>query len=149
MKTKQVILFASGLLLFTSLNSCKPKSDPVNHEPDLENRIENNEERIVITEAELEKDRAEFKRTSEIRIEENDRRIEELRAKMATADDRMKAEYNERIDELNERNKKQRERLNDYKGTGNENWEKFKREFNHDMDELGDALKNFGNDNKK
>ena len=29
------------------------------------------------------------------------------------------------------------------------NWESFKREFNHDMDEIGQALKDLTVDNKK
>jgi hypothetical protein len=148
MKTKQVILFASGLMLLTSFYSCKPKNEPVT-EPSIENRIENKEERIVITEAELEKDRAEFKRTSELKMEENDKKIGELQAKAETADERMRAEYKTRINDLKERNRLQREKLGKYNGEGNENWEKFKREFNHDMDELGDAVKNFSIDNKK
>jgi predicted RNase H-like nuclease (RuvC/YqgF family) len=148
MKTKQIVLFASGLMLLSTFHSCKQKHEPV-EKPNVETSIETKEERIVINEAELEKERTEFKHSSEMRIEENDKRIEELRAKTATADNRMKAEYEERISELKDRNRKMKDRLNDDKSKVNENWQDFKREFNHDMDELGKSLKDFSIDNKR
>jgi hypothetical protein len=40
-------------------------------------------------------------------------------------------------------------KLEDYQLNGKEGWEKFKAEFNHDMDELGSALKNLTEDNTK
>ena len=40
-------------------------------------------------------------------------------------------------------------KLDNYKVDASENWESFKREFNHDMSELGDALKDITVDNKK
>ena len=39
--------------------------------------------------------------------------------------------------------------MDDYKAGGKEQWEKFKAEFNHDMDELGKAFKDLSVDNKK
>ena len=37
----------------------------------------------------------------------------------------------------------------DYKADGKANWEVFKAEFNRDMDELGAAIKSFGEKNNK
>ncbi|MFN0047523.1 MAG: hypothetical protein ACKVOU_00200 [Cytophagales bacterium] len=34
-----------------------------------------------------------------------------------------------------------KKKMDDYKEDGKENWEKFKTEFNHDMDEIGNAFK--------
>ena len=42
-----------------------------------------------------------------------------------------------------------KKKLDDYKATGKEDWESFKKEFNHDMDELGKAFKNFSINNVK
>jgi len=39
--------------------------------------------------------------------------------------------------------------MDDYKQDGKENWEKFKAEFNHDMDELGKAFKDLTINNIK
>jgi hypothetical protein len=61
----------------------------------------------------------------------------------------MRKEYRERIAELKSRNEKAKERLNNYNDNNHEKWEDFKREFNHDMDELGNALKDFTVNNKK
>ena len=39
--------------------------------------------------------------------------------------------------------------MDDYKADGKANWEAFKAEFNRDMDELGAAIKSFGEKNNK
>ena len=39
--------------------------------------------------------------------------------------------------------------MEDYKADSKENWESFKTEFNHDMDELGNAFRDLTIDNKK
>jgi len=39
--------------------------------------------------------------------------------------------------------------LDSYKNDADSDWQSFKREFNHDMDELGHSLKDFTVDNKK
>ena len=40
------------------------------------------------------------------------------------------------------KNEELRVKIETYKADGNENWEKFKTEFNRDMSELGEAIKN-------
>ena len=42
---------------------------------------------------------------------------------------------------MEQKNTDLKRRLDDYKQDGKENWEKFKIEFNRDMDELGKAFK--------
>jgi hypothetical protein len=39
--------------------------------------------------------------------------------------------------------------LESYKDEGKEKWESFKKEFNHDMDELGKSIKDLFKDNVK
>jgi hypothetical protein len=39
--------------------------------------------------------------------------------------------------------------MDTYKNDANSNWQSFKREFKHDTDELGQALKDFTVNNKK
>jgi hypothetical protein len=53
-----------------------------------------------------------------------------------------------KIESLEERNRSMRTRLVAYQ-TDQSNWEQFKTEFNHDMDEIGDALQDLTIDNKK
>jgi len=44
---------------------------------------------------------------------------------------------------------KKKVKISKYKNDGNEKWESFKREFNYDMDELGQSLKDLGENNVK
>lgn len=83
-----------------------------------------------------------FKRDSDVKIRENEVRIIELNGK--TSDE----VYTKRIANLELQNKEFRTRLTDYE-KNQSNWDSFKREFNHDMDELGKSLKDFTIDNSK
>jgi len=46
-------------------------------------------------------------------------------------------------------NQKKKVKISKYKNDGNEKWESFKREFNYDMDKLGQSLKDLGENNVK
>jgi hypothetical protein len=52
-----------------------------------------------------------------------------------------------RIDALEQKNKDLRIRITTHDSTQSD-WDSFKREFNHDMDELGKALSDFAENNK-
>jgi len=90
-----------------------------------------------------------FKKEAQERIQKNKEAIAEFKAKMLKEKKEAKAQYKERINELEQKNNKLKDRIADYKEDGKEKWESFKNEFNHDMDEVGKALKDLGNDNKK
>ncbi|MBA3707137.1 MAG: hypothetical protein H0W84_14905 [Bacteroidetes bacterium] len=54
----------------------------------------------------------------------------------------MRTKYDKRINELEQKNKDLKKRMADYnEQDGKSNWQLFKTEFTHDMDELGNALK--------
>lgn len=138
------------ILILTSCDN--RKEEQVIHSDKTEEKVNVNispDENATITDAQLEQERTEFKHNSEARIEENNRKIDELNLKIETSDERMRKEYRERIAELKARNEKAKERLSGYKDHDKSKWHEFKREFNHDMDELGHSLKDFSVDNKK
>lgn len=89
-----------------------------------------------------------FKSQSEAIIRENDVRITELKEKMKKAGKALDAVYAENISKLEQKNRDMRTRIDTYEKSQN-GWESFKREFNHDMDELGQALKDLAVNNKK
>jgi citrate lyase subunit beta/citryl-CoA lyase len=61
-----------------------------------------------------------------------------------------KADYEKRIEELNEKNTDLKMRLDNFKFDSKEKWESFKMELNQDMEDLGTAISNFmTNDEKK
>ncbi len=88
-----------------------------------------------------------FKIETETKITKNEKRISELRIKInksGTAFDKSNAN---RIDVLEQTNKDLRIRMETYDKSQND-WDSFKRELNHDMDELGKALVDFTENNK-
>ena len=89
-----------------------------------------------------------FKTDTEMKIKSNDTFIADLKAKMKTAGKKMDAVYSASIDALEQKNKDLKARLDNYEKNQSD-WASFKREFNHDMDELGQALKDLTVNNKK
>jgi len=81
-----------------------------------------------------------FKTETEIKIRDNNTLIAATRVKMKKTGQIMDALYEKRIDDLEAKNKSMQSRLNAYDANRSD-WNKFKTEFNHDMDELGKALK--------
>jgi len=90
----------------------------------------------------------EFKKETEIKIADNDARIAALKSRKSKSDKLLDNLYERRIDTLEVRNKNLKMRIADFQITKND-WEAFKREFNSDMEGLGEALKSFGENNKK
>lgn len=90
-----------------------------------------------------------FKDESELKIRDNEIRIAELKAKIKKSGKELDALYEKKIDALEQQNKDMKARIDTYEKDKKSDWESFKREFNHDMDELGKALKDLTVDNKK
>jgi len=57
--------------------------------------------------------------------------------------------YQKSIDTIEQRNNNLKLKMDSYKNDANSDWKSFKREFNHDMNELGHSLKDLTVDNKK
>jgi uncharacterized protein YeaO (DUF488 family) len=89
----------------------------------------------------------EFKSEYEAKIQDNENRILELKEKMKKSGKKMDAALTERIEKLEQKNQDLRVRIANFDQTQTD-WQSFKREFNHDMDEIGKALKDLTVDNK-
>jgi len=92
---------------------------------------------------------AAFKSDSELRIIAVDKEIALLKQKMRVAGKKVDASYEESIKALEQKNKDLKNRMDNYSNNAQSDWESFKREFNHDMDELGNAMKDLTVNNKK
>jgi outer membrane murein-binding lipoprotein Lpp len=88
-----------------------------------------------------------FKSDSELKIKDNEIRIAELTVKMNKPGAIFDELYKKNIANLEQQNRDMKARLEAYEKSQT-NWESFKREFNHDMDALGKALKDLTVDNK-
>ena len=85
-----------------------------------------------------------------MKIKENELRIAELRAKIAKPGTGQKSDSmnQNKIVNLKQRNDLLKAKIKTYE-SNHTDWESFKREYNHDVDELGNAFKDLTIDNKK
>ena len=88
-----------------------------------------------------------FKNEAAIKIQKNNDRIAELRVKLAKPGTGLDEQYVIKINKLEQENKDLRVRVDTY-DTTQSNWEEFKREFNRDMNALGESIEDLFEDNK-
>ncbi|HXB40809.1 MAG TPA: hypothetical protein VNZ49_09730 [Bacteroidia bacterium] len=138
MKKTLLTLTVSTLIIGAGLTGC---NTPVE-------KIEKAQENVTESKAALEKveadyttDMVKFRKNSDERIAANQKNLDEFNEQIAKEKKVAKTEYKRKITELEKKNSDMKKRMDDYKAEGKENWEKFKTEFNRDMEELGEAFK--------
>lgn len=91
-----------------------------------------------------------FRMRAQEQIRENEQKISELRKKTKEGAQDAVDKFNKRVAELEEKNKELRLRIDNYDSNKKgQKWEAFRREFDRDMKELGQALRDLGKDNVK
>jgi len=90
-----------------------------------------------------------FKKEAEATIKDNEKKISELKAKKSDSNKEVKEKYDKKVQALEQKNKDLKNKINGSSKTKTEMWAAFKREFNHDMEELGHAIRDIGVDNSK
>jgi hypothetical protein len=90
-----------------------------------------------------------FKAETQAKIKDNDASITTLKANMKKSGKKLDDAYTNSIDAFEKKNKELEAKLDAGYDNGKRDWAEFKREFNHDMDELGQALKDLTVNNKK
>lgn len=142
---KKTIITASLLLAALMFQNCSGS------EKKVENAAENvaeAQEDLNKAEQKFDEEWANFRMESEQKIKENEVEIEKCREK-AKSDKSYSQKHKEKIDELEKKNVELKDKIETYNSTKTkDNWAEFKREFNHDMNELGTALKDFGKNNE-
>ncbi|MEC5165668.1 chromosome segregation ATPase [Flavobacterium sp. PL11] len=136
------------LVVSSMLIGCK---DSTNKEEQARENVE--EARVELNEAKTELSNArkaateqewkEFKESTNNTIRKNEDRIAELKSQMKRTNTSMDNIYEKRIEELEEKNRLIKNKLNAYKNEVSDDWQNFKNEYNKDMDDLGESLKNF------
>jgi len=144
-KQKFIVLALSGLMGTAILTGCSTSS---------EQKVENAAENVNAAQKNL--DEAERKYSEEwekFRVE-NEQRINTNESEIATyrerekTDKAFKIKYKEAVDNLEAKNEQMKARMRDGKEKAKDRWEEFKREWNHDMDELGTAIKDLVRNNE-
>jgi|SRR5579859_4599482 len=90
-----------------------------------------------------------FKKEAEVKIRENQMKITELKAKKSDDSREIRQKYDKKVLALEQKNNELRSKIKKSDGTKPDMWTSFKREFNHDMEELGRAFKDLGVNNTK
>jgi hypothetical protein len=147
MKKTIFTLVIAMFVVTTAFMSCKPSTK---EEVKATEKVkEANEELVEAKKAATAEEWEAFKKYGDSVINKNDERIAELKMKMKKNGKSIDAKYDENVEALEQKNKDLKVKMKAYKNDANADWQSFKREFNHDMDELGQALKDLTVDNKK
>ncbi|TDD98433.1 sll1863 family stress response protein [Flavobacterium cellulosilyticum] len=151
-KTRKMnkIFFSIGFLTFMVgllLVGCKPETKE--EKEANENVLEANDTLTLAKKNDNTKEWQAFKISTDSIINENEIRITELKTKMKNTGKSIDAKYEKNIDLLEQKNSDLKVKIEKYKKQTNSDWQSFKREFNHDINEIGKALKDLTIDNKK
>ncbi len=90
-----------------------------------------------------------FKMESEKRFSNQEKNLAEFKMRIAKEKKENRAKYEKNLAELEKKNSDLKKKLDDFKDDGNVEWEIFKSEWNHDMDELGKSIKDLTVNNVK
>lgn len=148
------ILAVTTFIVGTTLVGCKPttKEEITSQEKvdDAEqNLIDAKDSLVVAKKAATAEEWQTFKNQTDSVISYNEAQIADLKLKMQKTGKKVDAKYQKNIDILEQKNKNLKVKIDTYKNDANSDWQSFKREFNHDMDEIGKAFKDLTVDNKK
>lgn len=126
--------------------SCSTPEEKV--EAKMEN-VEDAQQDLDQAKAEYTEEYNKFKLESEQKITANEKLIAELKENAKNMKKEAKIDYDKAVADLEAKNNAMKVRVEKVKDEDKDNWEAFKKEFNHDMDELGEAFKNLGKKNTK
>lgn len=137
---------ALAIAIMTSMVSCTGSS---NDEDQEMKSIEYESLQDSITENTKHKqDMEKFKKNATDTLLANEKSISQFQERINTQKKEAKAEYQEKIAELNSKNTDLKKRITDFNTQNKSTWDSFKNEFSSDMNKLGKALKDFTVKNK-
>ncbi|WP_147299218.1 hypothetical protein [Winogradskyella eximia] len=155
-----IIIFMTGTVLTSCGQTSKQDAKQVKEDvkelnKDLSQGAKDTSEEIKTT---VKADWQKFKTASEATIENTEKEIAALRLKISKANDNEKERLTTALDKLEQKNielkeklaqrsKKFKEDMITFNETAKANEQKFEREFTHDTNELGTALKDLFKDN--
>ncbi|TRX43124.1 hypothetical protein [Flavobacterium restrictum] len=129
-----VILAIAAGTIFTSCKSANQKQATAQ-----QNATEANQD-LTNTQASNVAEWKAFKAESQAKILDNEQRIANLKEKMNKPGSTFDGIYRTRIEKLEAKNNDLKAKLNNYDGNQTD-WQTFKSDFNRDMDEIGNNIK--------
>ena len=146
MKKKIYTLAISMFVVGAIFTSCKTPAEKVEKS---EEKVEKAQEDLDQAKIEYDEQYNQFMQESNEKITANDKLIADLKIYSKNKKKETKIKYDKTIADLEAKNQAMKEKIRNHKEEGNDKWESFKNEFNHDMDELGKSINDLGKDNVK
>jgi transketolase len=137
MKNKIIVFAVIGCMTGLFLAGCDKKS---------EQKVEGAKQELKDTKADYLAEWQKFKTESEAQIKVNEDKIDAYQEKMEKAGHKAKANYKEAVAELKQKNRELKKKLDEYEDQGESKWQEFKTNFNHDMDAVGNTMKDLFKD---
>jgi hypothetical protein len=138
MKYKYFILTAIVFFAGAILTGCNTNRE--NKAEDAKENVDQAYQDLKDARAEYEKDWLQFKSNAESKIIANEKSINDLKVEIKSASGKFKAKYEKEVVELEQKNIELKKKISEYKYDGKDKWEEFKRDFNRDVDIVGNAI---------
>lgn len=140
--TLAAITIMTATLLLGCNTSTKKQEDAIDDVADAREKAEDAKEELMMAKKEANAEEwKKIKKETNTRIAENKIRIAQLKIEMAKSGFSMDTMYAKKFEELELKNKDIKIKVDSYKNETSDDWELFKREYNHDMFELNRAIK--------
>ncbi|TDE44422.1 hypothetical protein E0I26_08630 [Flavobacterium rhamnosiphilum] len=147
--TLAITTFMAGTILTGCQNSSKKEEAALDNVEDARENLDDAKEELTdARKAATQEEWDAFRESTTATIAQNEMRIAEMKASMKKTGKSIDEEYAKKIVDLERKNNEIKAKIQTYKNNANSDWESFKQEYNRDMDELGQALKNLTVDNK-
>lgn len=140
MKKSNLTICAFALIAGTYLSSCSSSAEKVENAQD---NVDEANQDLNKANQEYMADIEKYKKETEAKIAANNKSITDFNSRIDIKKREANIDYQLKIKELEDKNSDMKKTMDDYKAEGKEQWEQFKAEFSHDMDELGDAFIDF------
>ncbi len=146
---KKTFFYAAFAVILTGsvFTSCQSNVKKVEN---AKENVQDAKQELRKAQRELSSEYPEYRTNAVSKIDDNKQRIAELREQLnkpgkAPLDEMRK----KRIDELEKRNNDLRNKLYGYENERSTDWDAFKSEINTDVESIGTALKDLGNEKNK
>ncbi|MCF8254194.1 MAG: hypothetical protein K9H61_08060 [Bacteroidia bacterium] len=137
MKNNYSWVIALSIITATTIMACNSPAQKVENAKD---KLSDAREELSQAQKDSVADYENFKMVSESRIAKNEELIQAYKQSMKDAKKEWKSSDQKIVDELEQKNINMRKKMEEYRNEGRDKWQDFKTEFNHDMDELGNAI---------
>lgn len=137
MKTSNRIILILAVAIASVFTSCKNSSEKV---ANAENDVVEAQEKLKEAENDYLIDVEKYKEMTAAKIDANNKSIADFNERIAKDKKAVKAEYKEKIAQLESKNTDMKKKIDEYKLEGKEKWDTFKTDFDREMDELGKSI---------